>query len=41
MGLKQIAEQAWAEDVVVVETYRVTGAVALHGGLVGVVHVRE
>jgi hypothetical protein len=50
MILKQVAEQAWAEDVVndetskgevVVETYRGTGVVALHGGLVGEVRSRE
>lgn len=41
MTLKQVAEQAWVEDVegvgtsmgeVVVETYRGMGADALHGG---------
>lgn len=50
MTLKQIAEQAWVEDAVndetskgevVVETYRGTGVVALHGGLVGEVRARE
>lgn len=48
--LKQIAERAWVEEVlndetltgeVEVETYRETGAVALHAGLVGEVGARE
>lgn len=48
--LKQIAERAWVEEVsndetltgeVDVKTYRETGAVALHAGLVVEVGARE
>lgn len=49
INLKQTAERAWVEVLndetltgeVEVETYRETGVVALHAGLVGEVGARE